>query len=69
MDRVLALRALTHGGNPKAFVKFQSGGWRDVPEGERWWEDALGGEVKVQRVQNLKLLGNLRHGMEGARQC
>ena len=69
MKQVLALRAPTHGGSPKKFVKFQSGGWRDVPEGDRWWEGALEGEIEPQRVQNLEILSGLSHGMEGARQC
>ncbi|EIW85875.1 hypothetical protein CONPUDRAFT_68535 [Coniophora puteana RWD-64-598 SS2] len=30
------------------------------------WEDALGEEVEAQGVQNLKLLDDLGHGMEGA---
>lgn len=53
------------------------GGWRDVPETERWWVDALGGVVEEQRRVNVEgLVGNLeangpmgllRRGMDGAR--
>jgi hypothetical protein len=38
-----------------------------VPEGERWWEDALGGEVEEQRLKRLEVLKVFREGMEGAR--
>lgn len=34
--------------------KFYSGGWRDVPEGERWWEEAFNGEVERRRAEGLK---------------
>jgi hypothetical protein len=53
------------------------GGWRDVPEAERWWVGALGGIVEEQRRANVEglvgvaggngPLGLLRRGMDGAR--
>ena len=59
------------------FVKLMRGGWRDIPEGERWWVDALGGVVEERRMANIEGLnggglqdgpmGLLRRGMEGAR--
>lgn len=42
------------------------GGWKDIPEAERWWVDALGGVVEEQRRVNMDglkgagLLGSLR---------
>ncbi|KAG0708710.1 hypothetical protein DFH29DRAFT_891685 [Suillus ampliporus] len=53
-------------GSMSAFAKFLKGGWRDVPEGERWWEDALDGPIEEQRKANLQVLDNVRKGMEGA---
>jgi hypothetical protein len=49
------------------FTKFLKGGWRDVPEDERWWEDALDGPIEEQRKANLEILDPVRKGMEGAR--
>ncbi|KAF7978178.1 hypothetical protein HWV62_1376 [Athelia sp. TMB] len=56
------------------FVKLMRGGWRDVPEGERWWVDALGGVVEERRKANVEGLngsglqdgpmGLIRRGME-----
>ncbi|KAG1739115.1 uncharacterized protein EDB91DRAFT_391786 [Suillus paluster] len=65
-EKAQALRVAPSGSMP-AFAKFLKGGWRDVPEGERWWEDALDGPIEEQRTANLKVLDNIRKGMEGAR--
>ncbi|KZT05050.1 uncharacterized protein LAESUDRAFT_727305 [Laetiporus sulphureus 93-53] len=46
--------------------RFLTGGWREVPEGERWWEEALKGEVERRRVAALEVLGSLRTAMDGA---
>lgn len=46
---------------------FYEGKWRDVPEGERWWEDALGGSVEVRRQANLEILEVLKLGLERSR--
>lgn len=54
-------------GSMSAFVKFLKGGWRDVPEGERWWEDALDGPVEEQRKANLAVFDYIRNGMEATR--
>lgn len=64
--KVQALRVGPSGSMP-AFAKFLKGGWRDVPEGERWWEDVLDGPIEAQRKANLEVLDSLRTGMEGAR--
>lgn len=61
-----ALRVAPSGSMP-AFAKFLKGGWRDVPEDERWWEDALDGPIEEQRKANLEVLDSVRRGMEGAR--
>ncbi|KAI0048479.1 hypothetical protein FA95DRAFT_1582186 [Auriscalpium vulgare] len=47
--------------------KFMRGGWREVDENKRWWEDALGGAVEERRVKNLEVIGLVRKGLEGAR--
>ena len=54
-------------GSLKALRDFYAGGWRDVPEGERWWEDALGGEVEERRLRGLGCMQALRKGVEEAR--
>jgi len=54
-------------GSMSTFTKFLKGGWRDVPEDERWWEDALDGPIEEQRKANLEILDPVRKGMEGAR--
>jgi hypothetical protein len=53
------------------------GGWKAVPEAERWWVDALGGVVEEQRRANVEGLvghvgasgpmGLLKKGLEGAK--
>lgn len=53
-------------GHLKTLQKFLRGGWRDVPEGERWWEDALGGDIEERRRRNLEAVKGVRLGMEGA---
>ncbi|PSR78464.1 hypothetical protein PHLCEN_2v7407 [Hermanssonia centrifuga] len=53
-------------GHLKTFQKFLKGGWKEVGEGERWWEDALGGEVEERRRVNLERVKGVRTGMEGA---
>jgi len=57
--------------------QFLHGRWRDVPEAERWWVEALGGIVEEQRRANVEGLvgiaegkgpmGLLRKGMDGTR--
>ena len=57
---------------------FLRGGWKDVPEAERWWVEALGGVVEEQRRVNVEglvstvvegngPLGLLRKGMDGTK--
>ncbi|TBU24028.1 hypothetical protein BD311DRAFT_672706 [Dichomitus squalens] len=54
-------------GSLKVLRDFYTGGWREVPEGERWWEDALGGEVEERRLRGLGCMQALRKGVEEAR--
>jgi hypothetical protein len=54
-------------GGAKAMREFLSGGWKKVPESERWWDDALGGPVETKRLVNLKMVQGVRGGMEGFR--
>lgn len=64
MDKIRALKAR---GDFKPMQAFYRGGWRDVPEGERWWMSALGGEIEERRRLNLDLVCGVQRGMEGAR--
>lgn len=53
-------------GHARTLQNFLKGGWREVPAGERWWEDALGGEIEARRVRNLEAVKGVREGLEGA---
>ena len=55
------------GGSPQKMRELMIGGWKNVPESERWWDQALGPEVEEQRVKNLALIEKLRKGLEHAR--
>ncbi|TCD64759.1 hypothetical protein EIP91_003650 [Steccherinum ochraceum] len=63
-ERVRAMKAR---GNFKPLQNFLKGGWKDVPEEERWWMSALGGEIEEKRRLNLDLVSGVQRGMEGAR--
>ncbi|KZT67849.1 hypothetical protein DAEQUDRAFT_672424 [Daedalea quercina L-15889] len=43
-----------------------AGEWREVPEGKRWWEQALAG-LEERRRAGIDVVGALREGMEGLR--
>ncbi|KAF5390874.1 hypothetical protein D9757_004442 [Collybiopsis confluens] len=66
-DNVCEIVSGVHGGSIKKLRAFLRGGWKDVPEGERWWEQAMGGPVDERRRLNLEKLELLKRGMEGAR--
>ncbi|KAG6377990.1 hypothetical protein JVT61DRAFT_14787 [Boletus reticuloceps] len=51
-------------GSMADFRAFLQGKWRDVPAGERWWEDALGGSIETKRQANLEILHSLKVGLE-----
>lgn len=49
----------------RKYREFLRGGWRDVPEEERWWVDALSGSVEEKRKANVDVdgpMGALRRG-------
>ena len=54
-------------GSMDNFRAFYRGKWREVPEGERWWEDALGGSIEAKRQANLEILESLKLGLERVR--
>jgi hypothetical protein len=56
------------GGSPKMLKSFLAGGWKDVPESERWWDKSLGERVEAQRVKNISMIEGLRKGLEKARE-
>ncbi|THH16514.1 hypothetical protein EW146_g4133 [Bondarzewia mesenterica] len=62
------VRAIIDSGGLGAMREFMSGGWRDVPESERWWEHALAGPVEEKRAANYALVGGVRKGMQGAQE-
>jgi hypothetical protein len=64
---VRELAAKEAGGSRKKMAEFLKGGWRNVPEGERWWEQAFA-DVAERNAANLKDVELLKMGMEGARQ-
>ncbi|KAG6842020.1 hypothetical protein C0991_003546 [Blastosporella zonata] len=51
----------------KKLQAFLKGGWRDVPEAERWWDAAMGGAVEERRNNGLQVLQSLGLGIAGAR--
>jgi hypothetical protein len=55
------------GGSPKKMRELMTGGWKSVPESERWWDQALGPEVEERRAKNLALIEELRKGLENTR--
>jgi hypothetical protein len=52
----------------KSYQTFLRGGWKDVPQEERWWDIALAG-AEQERKRRLGLVEGVRNGMEGAREC
>lgn len=56
-----------HGGDMKKGIAFLKGGWKNVPENERWWDKAMSGEVEQLRRSRLEGLLLIKSGMENAR--
>ncbi|TDL14763.1 hypothetical protein BD410DRAFT_733639 [Rickenella mellea] len=50
----------------RELVGLMKGGWKDVPESERWWDAAMG-KVEGQRIANSSVVRKVRDGIEGAR--
>ncbi|TFK24135.1 hypothetical protein FA15DRAFT_431163 [Coprinopsis marcescibilis] len=65
-QKVKNIASLKHGGSMRKFFKFMREGWKEVPEKERWWETALGGEVETRRVLALAELEPLQKGLDAA---
>ncbi|KAJ3571327.1 hypothetical protein NP233_g3829 [Leucocoprinus birnbaumii] len=55
------------GGSTKKLRNLFVGGWRDMSESERWWDQALSGVVEQRRKARLEVVASLRSGMEGAK--
>ena len=63
-----SIMSAPEGGSMKKLREFLKGGWRDVPEGRRWWDEALGGGVEETRVKRLEVVRSLVPVMSGARE-
>ena len=59
--------SISIGGSPKKLKELMAGGWRDVPESQRWWDKSLGEKVEAQRLRNISVIERLRRGLENAR--
>ena len=46
---------------------FLRGGWRDVDPANRWWENALGGEIEASRAKNWEVAKKIKERIEGVR--
>ncbi|KAF8060216.1 hypothetical protein FPV67DRAFT_1513845 [Lyophyllum atratum] len=55
------------GGNIKKLQTLLRGGWREVPEKERWWDAAMGGAVEERRKKGLEVVRALGMGIAGVR--
>ncbi|KAI0092241.1 hypothetical protein BDY19DRAFT_885016 [Irpex rosettiformis] len=53
-------------GHLKTFQKFLAGRWKEIPEGERWFENALGPDVEERRRKNLEAIRGVTSGMQAA---
>ena len=64
---VRALLAKSHGGSIKKMQEFMKGGWRDIPEKDRWWEMALAGNVEEKRLTKLEAFKAIKNDYHVAR--
>ncbi|KAG6879273.1 hypothetical protein C0992_003948 [Termitomyces sp. T32_za158] len=55
------------GGSIRKLQELFKGGWRNVPEAERWWDVAMSGVVEERRKKGLDVLQSLGLGIAGAR--
>ncbi|KAG6860221.1 hypothetical protein C0995_015618 [Termitomyces sp. Mi166 len=62
-----AVMSRSAGGSKRKLQELFKGGWRDVPEAERWWDAAMGGAVEEKRRKGLEVLQSLGLGIAGAR--
>lgn len=65
-NTVLSLSSHAHGGGRKKMMTFLKGGWKDVPENERWWTQAFV-DLAERNAANLAEVEILKLGLEGAR--
>jgi hypothetical protein len=63
---VKELASPKYGGNFSKYLAFLGTGWKDLPENERWWETAMGGEIETRRAAAMADLSGLRRGLEAA---
>ena len=61
-----SVRALKPTNDLRKLQAFFKGGWREVPEGQRWWEQAFAG-IEEKRKLNLELIKGVHDGMEAAK--
>ncbi|TRM69960.1 hypothetical protein BD626DRAFT_392602 [Schizophyllum amplum] len=61
------LGAKPKGGSVRKMRDFLKGGWKGVPESERWWEQALGGPVEERRKAALPAFQKIVGGMDAVR--
>lgn len=47
------------------YQRFLAGGWREVPEGDRWWVEPLSGPTEERRRANLIKLELIDRGVVG----
>ncbi|EMD32297.1 hypothetical protein CERSUDRAFT_162052 [Gelatoporia subvermispora B] len=43
--------------------RFLTHGWRDVPQGSRWWEQALQGTVEKRRIAGMEVVNGMTDGL------
>ncbi|KAI5828736.1 hypothetical protein K523DRAFT_353189 [Schizophyllum commune Tattone D] len=55
------------GGSVKKMRDLLKGGWKEVPEAERWWEQALGGPVEERNKASLPAFQKIVGGMDAVR--
>ena len=68
ISRLRAGKGRTEGGEKSemSMRALMRGGWKQIPEGERWWDAALA-SVEAERVRRLEIICKLREGLDGAR--
>ncbi|KAF8978966.1 hypothetical protein BDQ17DRAFT_1382264 [Cyathus striatus] len=64
--RVHDLMCCSRGGSTRKLALFLRGGWKDVKEGDRWWDSAFGG-VEERRIVGLEVFEGVRKGMDFVR--
>lgn len=60
------VRSLRPTNDLRKLQAFLKGGWREVPEDQRWWETAFAG-IEEKRKLNLESIKGVHDGMEAAK--